>query len=224
MQSDAPAVIDAETLSSIGSLGSTEAGKSKLNNSKAEPEGQQSDKSEMFEPPSFMTLVEPMHVSPKATASEAQRGQNPQQPDSTSQTGWFPTLNQVVSESQGRKRNEEIIAKVTNWSTSKEHTPLKSLLGEAVHSNKPKSPKLVESSGSQKSGKVLEKNGSGLTTVNSILGPESPAAQVVKGEVAKEWNSPARYPADIKREKRKVKSRPYWIQLVCCTSVGPQRR
>ncbi|XP_068462656.1 uncharacterized protein [Phaseolus vulgaris] len=224
MQSDAPAVIDAETLSSTGLLASTEAGKSNLNNSKAEPERQQSDKSEMFEPPSFMTLVEPMHVSPKATASEVERGQNAQQPDSTAQAGWFPTLNQVVSESQGRKRNEEIIAKVTNWSTSKEHTPLKSLLGEAAHSNKPKSPKTVENSVSQRSSQVPEKNGSGLTTVNSILGPESPAAQVVKGEVAKEWNSPARYPADIKREKRKVKSRPYWIQLVCCTSVGPQRR
>ncbi|XP_027916640.1 uncharacterized protein LOC114175972 isoform X3 [Vigna unguiculata] len=225
MQSDAPVVIDAETLSSTGLVASTEAGKPYLNNSKAAAERQQSDKSEMFEPPSFMTLVEPMQVSPKATASEVQRGQNPQQSDFTSQAGWFPTLNQVVGESQGRKRNEEIIAKVTNWSNSKEHTPLKSLLGEAAHSNnKPKSPKSVENSGGEKSSKVSEKNGSGLTTVNSILGPESPAAQVVKGEVAKEWNSPARYPADIKREKRKVKSRPYWIQLVCCTSVGPQRR
>ncbi|KOM31556.1 hypothetical protein LR48_Vigan01g111100 [Vigna angularis] len=224
MQSDAPAVIDAETLSSTGLLALTEAGKPNLNNSKAAPERQQSDQSEMFEPPSFMTLVEPMQVSPKATASEVQRGQNPQQSDSTSQAGWFPTINQVVGESQERKRNEEIIAKVTNWSTSKEHTPLKSLLGEAAHSNKPKSPKSVENSGAEKTSKVSEKNGSGLTTVNSILGPESPAAQVVKGEVAKEWNSPARYPADIKREKRKVKSRPYWIQLVCCTSVGPQRR
>ena len=221
MQSDAPAVTDAETLPSTGLLAST--GKSSLNNSKATPDRQQSGNSEMFEPPSFMTLVDPSQVSPKASASEVQKGQNTQHTDSTSQAAWFPTLTQVVNESQGRKKNEEIIAKVTNWSTSKEHTPLKSLLGEAAHSSKPRSPKM-ENSVNQKSGKVLEKNGSGLTTVNSILGPESPVAQVVKGEVAKEWNSPARYPADIKREKRKVKSRPYWIQLVCCTSVSPQRR
>ncbi|RZC12545.1 hypothetical protein D0Y65_012355 [Glycine soja] len=224
IQSDAPAVIDAETLPSTGLLASTEAGKSNFNDSKATPDRQQSGKSEMFEAPSFMTLVDPGQVSPKANASEVQKGQNTQQPDSTSQAAWFPTLTQVVNESQGRKKNEEIIAKVTNWSASKEHTPLKSLLGEAAHSSKPRSPKMEEKSVSQKSGKVPEKNGSGLTTVNSILGPESPVAQVVKGEVAKEWNSPARYPADIKREKRKVKSRPYWIQLVCCTSVGPQRR
>ncbi|KAK7400047.1 hypothetical protein VNO78_11246 [Psophocarpus tetragonolobus] len=223
MQSDAPAVIDAETLSSTGLPASREAEKSNMNSSKAASERQQSGKSEMFEPPSFMTLVEPRQVSPKAAAFEDQKGQNPQEPDSTSQAAWLPTLTQVVNESQGRKKNEEIIAKVTNWSTSKEHTPLKSLSGEAAHNKKPKSPKMEENA-VNKSGKVHEKNYSGLTTVNSILGPESPAAQVVKGEAAKEWNSPARYPADIKREKRKVKSRPYWIQLVCCTSVGPQRR
>ncbi|KAK7359333.1 hypothetical protein VNO77_01288 [Canavalia gladiata] len=223
MQSDAPAVTDAETLPSTALLASTETRKSDLKNPKAASDKQQSGKSEMFEPPSFMTLVEPRQVSPKAAASEIQKGQNPQQPDSSSQAGWFPTLTQAVNESQGRKKNEEIIAKVTSWSTSKEHTPLKSLLGEAAHT-KPKSPIVEENSVVQKNSKVPEDNGSGLTTVNSILGPESPAGQVVKGEAAKEWNSPARYPADIKREKRKFKSRPYWIQLVCCTSVDPRRR
>ncbi|XP_061363764.1 uncharacterized protein LOC133307292 [Gastrolobium bilobum] len=226
MLSDAPAVIDAEALPSTGLLASTEAGKSNLNNLKATSEKQQFGKSEMFEQPSFMTLIEPRPmVSPKAAASEAQEGQNSRQPySSTSQAGWFPTLTQVMNESQGRKKSEEIIAKVTNWSTSKEHTPLKSLLGEAAHSNKAKSPKMEENSVNQKNGKVPENNGSGLTTVNSILCPESPAAQVVKGDAAKEWDSPARYPADIKREKRKVKSRPFWIHLVCCSVVDPQRR
>ncbi|KAK7319004.1 hypothetical protein RJT34_03713 [Clitoria ternatea] len=223
MQSDLPGITDAETLPSTGLLAPTEAGKSNSDNPNASSERQQSGQSEMFEPPSFMTLVEPKQVSSKAIASEVQKVQDRQQPDSTSQAGWCPTLTQVVNESQGKKKNEEIIAKVTNWSTSKEHTPLKSLLGEAAHSNKPKSPKVEEISVNQKNSKVGENNGSGLTTVNSILGPESPAAaQVLKGEAAKEWNSPARYPADIKRVKRK--SRPYWIQLVCCTSVDPQRR
>jgi len=51
-----------------------------------------------------------------------------------------------LNESQGRKKNEEIIAKVTNWSTgeqhpslrSPQHTPLKSLLGKASMETKSK--------------------------------------------------------------------------------------
>lgn len=219
VQSDAPAVIDGEALPL------TEAGKSNLNSSKATPEGQRSEKSEMLEPPSFMTLVEPGHVvGPKASASEVHKGDQPLPDPTASQAGWFPTLTQVVNESQGRKKNEEIIAKVTNWSNSKQHTPLKSLLGEAANSsNKPKSPKFEENQASLKNGKVPKDIGSGLTTVNSILGPDSPANQaVVQGDAGKEWNSPARYPAGLKREKRKVKNRPYWIQFVCCTSVDSQ--
>lgn len=206
MQSDAPAVTDAEILPS---LASKQVGQSNLNAARTVTD-RQAGKSEMFEPPSFTTLVESSHVnSPK---------------------GWFPTVNQVINESQGRKSDEEIIAKVTNWSNNKEHTPLKSLLGvaEAINSNKPKSPKMEESSVNQKSGNMVsESNGSsGLTTVNSILGPESPSAQVMKlkEDAANEWNSPARYPAEIKREKRKLKSRPFWIQLVCCSTMDPQRR
>ncbi|KAK4266587.1 hypothetical protein QN277_027483 [Acacia crassicarpa] len=215
VQSDAPAIMEGEALSSA------EAGKSNWNSSKAATQGPLSEKPDLFEPPSFMTLVE---LDPKAAASECQKGRNPQQPNPTSpQAGWFPTLTQVVNDSQGRKKNEEIIAKVTNWSTRKQSsTPLKSLLGEAANSNKPKSPKLEENQVSPKNGKVATDNGSGLTTVNSILGPESPAAQAARDEAGKEWNSPARYPADIKREKRKVKSRPYWVQFVCCSSVDPR--
>ncbi|XP_019445698.1 PREDICTED: uncharacterized protein LOC109349381 [Lupinus angustifolius] len=170
--------------------------------------------SEMFEPPS------------KAAASEVQKGSNSQQQDSISQAGWFPTLTQAINESPERKKNEEIIAKVTNWSTCKEHTPLKSLLGEAAHSSKAKPPKFGGHSLNQKIGKLPENSSSGLTTLNSILSPELPAAEAAKGQAAKEWNSPARYPADIKREKGKVKNRPFWIQLVCCSSVDhqPQKR
>ncbi|XP_054806122.1 uncharacterized protein LOC129308784 [Prosopis cineraria] len=219
VQSDAPAITDGEALPSA------ETGKSNLNSSKAAAQGLQSEKSDIFEPPSFMTLVEHEHmVGPKAAASEGQKGQNPQQPNPmSSQAGWFPTLTHVVNESQGRKKNEEIIAKVTNWSTSKQSsTPLKSLLGEAANSNKPKSPKLDGNLASSKNGEVATDNDSGLTTVNSILGPESPAAQAARDKAGKEWNSPARYPADIKREKRKIKSRPYWVQFVCCSSVDPR--
>ncbi|XP_072092809.1 uncharacterized protein [Arachis hypogaea] len=133
--------------------------------------------------------------------------------------GWFTSQTQVMNESQARNKNEEIIAKVTNWSTPKEHTPLKSLLGEAAHSHSPSSPNLEENLASRKNSKLPQNNGSGLTTVNSILGPDSPSAQSLINDAAKEWNSPARYPTEMKREKRKAKSRPYWIQLVCCSSV-----
>ncbi|CAK8578442.1 unnamed protein product [Lathyrus sativus] len=216
MISDAPAVIDAETLPPNGSLASSEEGKSDLNTLQAAPADRQlSEKSGTFELPSFTTLVEPNHAaaSPKGAASEIP---NPQPLSSTLPAGWFPTLNQVINDSQGRKKNEETIAKITNRSSSKEHTPLKSLLGEVTHSSKkPKSPKVEETN-----------NASELTTVNSILGPESPsAAQVAKEKAANEWNSPARYPANIKREKKKLKSKPFWLQFVCCSTAvdHPQR-
>ncbi|OIV89791.1 hypothetical protein TanjilG_31377 [Lupinus angustifolius] len=204
LQSDAPAVIDTETLPSTSSLASTDAGKSNVNNPIDSFHGQQSGKSETFEPSSFMTL-----------------------PDSTSQAGWFPTLTKVINDSPGRKKNEKIIAKVKNWSTSNEHKPLKSLLGEAAQSDKAKYPKFGGHSLNQKNFNFPENSNSGSKTVNSILGSGSPAAHVAKGEFAKEWNSPARYPADIKREKGKDKSRPLWIQLVCWSSSmdhQPQRR
>lgn len=225
MQSDVQGATNTEALPSTGLLASTEAGKSNLEDPKAASERQQCEKPEMFEPPSFMTLVEPGHVvGPTADAPEVPKEPNQHLNSTSLQAGWFPTLTHVTNESQGRKRNEEIIAKVTNMSTSKQHRPLKSLLSEAAHSNKPKSPKLEENIVNQKIGKVSEDNGSGLTTVNSIPGLESPAAQAVKREGGKEWNSPSRYPVNIKREKKKVKGRPYWIQFVCCSSVDTQQR
>ncbi|KAK7306417.1 hypothetical protein VNO77_44356 [Canavalia gladiata] len=186
---------------------STEAGGPSLKDPKAASERQQCENSEVFEPPSFMTLVESGHVvGPKAAESEVQQGLNQNPPSANSlQAGWFPTLTQVTNESQGRKRNEEIIAKITDCRTSKQHTPLLSPLGEAAHSNKPNSP---------------------IVKINSVNGKngESAAGKAVKGEDEKGWNSPARYPADIKRQNKKIKSRPYWIQFVCCSSVNSPRR
>ncbi|KAJ1438651.1 hypothetical protein SESBI_02915 [Sesbania bispinosa] len=84
-----------------------------LNNQEAAYEKQLSGKSEMFE----SSLV----ASPHGASFEVQ---NRQQPNSTSPAGWFPTLTQVMNESQGRKKNEEIISKVTNWSfRMKTYTP-----------------------------------------------------------------------------------------------------
>ncbi|MCH84770.1 serine-rich adhesin for platelets-like, partial [Trifolium medium] len=129
MISDAPAVLDGETLPSTGPQASTEASKSDVNIPQAAPADRQlSGKSETFELPSFTTLVEPSHVAASNGAAAASEIQNPQQSNSTSQAAWFPTLNQVINEPQGRKKNEETISKITKRSSSKEHTPLKSLL------------------------------------------------------------------------------------------------
>ncbi|KAH7573359.1 hypothetical protein JRO89_XS03G0128800 [Xanthoceras sorbifolium] len=221
-QSDAP-VVDAETLPSTDYLASAETNKSHMK-AEAATEGQHSSKSDIFEAPSFMTLVEPGGgANHKAAAPETQTIQNLQQQNAaaSSQAGWFPSLTHVVNESEGRKKNEEIIAKVTNWSTGKQHTPLKNLLGEAKHEARPKSPNPKENQAHviRKDETVSKDNGAAVvTTVSSILGPED-----TKRETGKEGNSPARYPTDIKREKRKVKGRPYWVQFMCCSSVNYAR-
>ncbi|PON55711.1 Zinc finger, C2H [Parasponia andersonii] len=211
IQSDAQAVIDAETLPPTESQAAI-GEENNSNQSKPVSEGQHPDKSETFEPPSFMTLVEPGSWNDQKSISDIRTGQNSQQPKSSSlQAGWFPSITHVVNESQGRKKNEEIIAKVTNWSTGKQHTPLKNLLGEASLDIRAKSPKRKENVAPD-----LHKGDKAETTV-SILAPKSPLGQAANREIGKEWNSPARYPTEIKREKRK--SRPYWVQFVCCSSV-----
>ncbi|KAG7995350.1 hypothetical protein I3843_01G104300 [Carya illinoinensis] len=222
-QSVTAALIDTETLPSLDSQALAEAEKALLEKPIAAPERQRSDKSDMFEAPSFMTLVEPRDRSgQKATASEVQTGQNPPQQSASLQAGWFPSLTHVVNESQGRKKNEEIIAKVTNWSTGKQHTPLKSLLGEASLESKQKLKKAKENPApaTQKDETSPKDNGASVTTVNSILDPGLHTTQAARTETKKEWNSPARYPSEIKRENRKVKGRPYWVQFVCCSSMN----
>ncbi|KAK6279329.1 hypothetical protein POUND7_019596 [Theobroma cacao] len=221
-QSDYPAVIDTETLPSTGSHALVEAEEDNIKKSKVASEGQHFDKSDEFEPPSFMTLVEPRGGDQKDAASEVQTAQNEQHPRAAPlQAGWFPSLAHVANESQGRKKNEEIIAKVTNWN-AKQHTPLKNLLGEAHSETKPKSPNAKENPAVvlPREEKVGKDNGVLGTKVSSVLGPEAPVAEPTNMEAGKEWNSPARYPADIRREKRKVKGRPLWVQFVCCSSVN----
>uniref|UniRef100_A0A5B7A6Z5 C2H2-type domain-containing protein n=1 Tax=Davidia involucrata TaxID=16924 RepID=A0A5B7A6Z5_DAVIN len=216
-QSDAPVAVDAGALPSTHSQAAEQSEKA---NSKTASEQHHSDKSDVFDPPSFMTLVESGGgVDQKAAASEIQTVESTQQPKSEDlKAGWFPSLTNVINESQGRKKNEEIIAKVTNWSTGKQHSPLKSLLGEANPETKPKSPSPKQTpTVIQKDETAANNNGASATTVYSILGPEDEAAN---RDAGKEWNSPARYPTDNKKDKRKVKGKPYWVPFVCCSSVN----
>ena len=213
-QSDAVAAADAEALPSTVPEAPAELDKGNLQKPQATSGGHHSSKSDVFEPPSFMTLVEHQdRVDQKGAASDIQTVENTEQQKSEAlRAGWFPSLTNIVNESQGRKKNEEIIAKVTNWSTGKQHTPLKSLLGEATLETKPKSPNPKQT--------PVTKQDENTATVNSILGSEAPTDQVAKREMGKEWNSPARYLSHNKKEKRKVKGKPYWVPFLCCSSVN----
>ncbi|KAK8556238.1 hypothetical protein V6N12_002649 [Hibiscus sabdariffa] len=163
------------------------------------------DKSDEFDPPSFMTLVEPGPGGgdQKSTVSEIQAEQTAQSPT------------QGPNEPPGRKKNEEIIKKVTNWN-AKQHTPLKNLLSEANTETKLKSPSSKQSPAS-----VVTPSYDKMAEF-AKLGPETPVAEPVPTDVeaGKEWSSPARFPAEIKRQKRKVKGRPLWVQFVCCSSMN----
>lgn len=215
--SDIPTGIDADALPSTYSQPSTESVKANLKKPDGAPDGAPDvDKSNIFEPPSFMTLVEP-GVGATDAASEFQTGsgKKPEQLGASEMqaAGWFPTLTHAPNESQGRKRNEEIIAKVTNWNVKQQqHTPLKNLLGEVKSPNP--APGTVM--------KRDEKPASLPMKVSSILGQESTADESGKtAAAAKEWDSPARYPANIKREtNKKVKGKRHWVQFVCCLSVN----
>ncbi|CAK9139712.1 unnamed protein product [Ilex paraguariensis] len=218
-QSDALAVVDGEALPSTDSKAAEKSEKANVQMPKTAPEGHHSNKSsDVFEHPSFMTLVEPEGgVDLKTAASEIQTVGNAQRPKSeASQAGWFPSIANVVNESQGRKKNEEIIAKVTNWSTGNQHTPLSSLLGEHAAETKTKSPNAKQTpTVIQKDEANAKNNVPAVTTVNSILGSDRAA----KREAGKEWNSPARFPTDNKKEKRKAKGKPLF-PFICCYSVN----
>ncbi|OMO51780.1 hypothetical protein CCACVL1_29600 [Corchorus capsularis] len=196
--SDSVAVMDTESLPSTGSHALAEGEKANIK-PKVASEEQNNDKSEEFEPPSFMTLVEPGAGEQKAADTEIQREQNAQNPRASPlQAGWFPSLTHVANESQGRKKNEEIIEKVTNWN-AKQHTPLKNLLGgEANTESKPKSPNSKEKESPAvvipREEKVAKDNGALGTKLSSIRGPEAPETGPTIAETGKEWNSPARGP------------------------------
>ncbi|KAJ4956058.1 hypothetical protein NE237_012841 [Protea cynaroides] len=181
------------------------------------PERQLSGHSDTFDAPSFMTLVEPDKGNDQLTASsEIQTVQNLQQPNSSSlQAGWFPSLTCDVKDSEGRKRNEEIIAKVSNWSAAKQHTPLRSLLVKANIESQQKPPNGQEHPATVVSKHEASAQDSNVSpkTIPSVTAPE---ASTALADQEKEWNTPARLP-DSKKGKRKARGN--WVPFVCCTSV-----
>ncbi|KAL7145328.1 hypothetical protein ABFS83_07G074600 [Erythranthe nasuta] len=142
---------------------------------------------ETFEPPSFMTLV-----------------QSGNQDKADEKEGWFPSLTNASKESEGRKKNEEIIAKVTNSSPMKQrHGSLKTLLDEVNSPNKKQVPDFDEDA-------------------NQKNGTEKPNKEEVNGnnKHVEEWDSPAKYPIEIKKEKKTKKGKPFWVPFMCCSSAA----
>ncbi|XP_071713237.1 uncharacterized protein [Rutidosis leptorrhynchoides] len=125
------------------------------------------------------TLVEPEGTDQKSCSSELQDSKP--QPNSE-------TLTKVNNES---KTEEDVIAKVTNWSTGKPSTPLKNLLGEAKSpSVEQPEPVVVQKDENEKAG---------LTVVNHDI------------------SSPPKLIDDGKKGRKKVRS---WVPFVCCSSVN----
>ncbi|KAL6009500.1 hypothetical protein ACLOJK_022729 [Asimina triloba] len=170
--------------------------------------GIHADNSDVFEAPSFMTLVEPNKGNKRQATSEIQSAQKPASP--SSQPGWFPSLMHVVNESQGRKKNEEIIEKVVNWSPGKPHTPLRNLLVEANIESKHKPSQKIQdrASPAPREEHALQEKGTPAKTGNTEVLKETTA----KGDIEKEWSSPARLPV-VKRERERRKVRG-WVPFL----------
>ncbi|XP_010532710.1 PREDICTED: uncharacterized protein LOC104808672 [Tarenaya hassleriana] len=117
--------------------------------------------------------------------------------------------------SQPTLSDAAVLSEIMENQQQQQHVPLKNLLSEA------RSPPQPEVAAAMDNKNI---NGSdSIPRVSSILGPESPPESCfpAKGEVSEEWKTPARYPAaDVKREERKTKSRPFWVPFVCCSSVN----
>ncbi|XP_047937781.1 uncharacterized protein LOC125185305 [Salvia hispanica] len=167
-----------------------------------------SNKSDTFEPPSFMTLVQTGSEGDQVTTA-AENNQQPK-PDAL-EAGWFPSLTNIVNESKGRKKNEEIIAKVTNWSPVKQqqqqHSPLKSLLNEVKSPNTKQVPVA-----NQKVEAETKDDKVGFVASETHTTKDQDTNKHVE-----EWSSPARYSVEIKKEKKK--GRPFWVPFVCCSSA-----
>ncbi|KAH9611361.1 hypothetical protein KSS87_021673 [Heliosperma pusillum] len=118
-----------------------------------------------------------------------------------------------TNEPDRRLKGKEVIDKVDNWDSGKQNTPLKFLLGEATARSRAESP-IHNNHSSSSTSNVMPR------TNDTFSGMSHPEMETAQEEMGKEWNSPARYPVKIKTEKRQSKSKPYWAQFLCCSSVN----
>ncbi|PIA29867.1 hypothetical protein AQUCO_05800147v1 [Aquilegia coerulea] len=153
---------------------------------------QYSSNSDVCEAPSILIVAEP----------SGENGQNLQQPHESS-------LQAPANELQGRKKNEEIIEKVTNWSSAKVRAPLKSFLVE------PNFESSQDATAHGNSKPPASEDDDTFKTVPPIASLEvSTTNNGLTKNIDKEWSSPARLPDS--RQKRKTK----WVPFLCCLSVN----
>ncbi|XP_021749153.1 uncharacterized protein LOC110714904 [Chenopodium quinoa] len=167
--------------------------------------------------PESKSSVDPV-VGAIGGVSEIQTLEEQKEKGSALQSSWSTSVAHLDNAPHGGKRNEEIIAKVTNWSTEKQHLPLKTLLGEATARSRAESP--IHTHMKPQTDETPVANNDASKTENVILSSNNPIPEASKIEMGKEWNSPARYPVNIKTEKRKGKNKPYWAPFLCCSSVN----
>lgn len=103
----------------------------------------------------------------------------------------------ISNETEGRKRNEEAIAKVTNWSTGEGTTTLKNLVSEVKTSNPTQ-----------------------LSTMIQIDEAADKASEPGKSILVNQESSPPKYIGEGKKLRKKSKGRPSWLPFGCCSSVN----
>ncbi|KAL6527978.1 hypothetical protein OROHE_014928 [Orobanche hederae] len=177
------------------------------------------DKSDTLVLPSFMTLVqsggEGAHNQVTAVSEIETTHNNQQEPKSDAlKAGWSHSIMYMSNESEGIKKIEQVIAKVTNWSPVKQqHGPLKNLLNKV---NSPKTEHVTDETDESK-----DDGGAGTPVVVGQKDQEDMVGQKDPEDINKDieqWNSPARYQVEIKKQKKK-KGMSYWVPFVCCSSL-----
>ncbi|KAI3996710.1 hypothetical protein MKX01_041010 [Papaver californicum] len=104
----------------------------------------------------------------------------------------------ILTQTTQGEKNEDSSAKLSLDSGKTHSTSLRSLLGSIIESKKVKTKQ--------------NDDGHLPKTVNSTTATES----TMKTNQQKEWDSPARFPVTMHREKRKPKQ---WVPFMCCSSA-----
>ncbi|XP_023739610.1 uncharacterized protein LOC111887665 [Lactuca sativa] len=120
------------------------------------------------------------------------------------------------NESEGRKRNEEAIAKVTNWSTSEQASgALKNLV--SVSEAKSLSPKELKIQKDDDEVEVVEK----ISEVGkSNLVNNEKISEVGKSNLVNKETSPPKYIGEGKKVRKKAKGKVSWVPFACCSSIN----
>ncbi|KAJ0969158.1 hypothetical protein J5N97_022035 [Dioscorea zingiberensis] len=160
----------------------------------------ETDCMDIFEAPSFVTLVEP----------GMQRAQPMQKKQLTRSS---PSVPQIINESPERK-SEEIIAKVVGWSPQRPPVPLKTLLDEANRDSR-RRMLLARDRSLSSTGTMPQISRRTSAEPTSTLATKYYKEYFV-GVDEKVWNSPARFPM-VRKRRSKGRFLP-WRPFICCPS------